>query len=84
MCKKAKCPNFKLNCDFHGTKTECDNHKTECKYNHLKETIIQKELFFDEVLKMNHLLTETNNKLNDLIVSNRTNETNLRERLGKT
>ena len=83
-CKRAKCQNFKYSCDFVGTSLECNAHMKECKYNHLKDTILEKEKFHDDILKISNLLTETNTKLSDIIAKNKNNEEILIERLGNS
>ena len=88
LCKKAKCSNFKLNCDFTGTKIECAEHLIECKYNHLKDSLIQKETFQKEIEKINELFRESNEKFDELFISNKNNfssfERNISDKLGRS
>jgi esterase/lipase len=61
---------------------DCSEHLKECAFNNLKETLIEKEMFQEEIFKINKNLMETNQKLNDFIVSSKINQNKISERLG--
>lgn len=69
MCKKAKCPYYKFNCTFVGTKIDVSEHTKECKFNNMNDILVQ-ESFMEEFKNINSALNETNSKLQELIVSN--------------
>lgn len=69
VCKKAKCPYYKFNCTFVGTKTDVSEHTKECKFNNMNDILVQ-ESFMEEFKNINSALNETNSKLQELIVSN--------------
>ena len=69
VCKKAKCPYYKFNCTFVGTKIDVSEHTKECKFNNMNDILVQ-ESFMEEFKNINSALNETNSKLQELIVSN--------------
>ncbi len=75
VCKKAKCPYYKFNCTFVGTKMEVNEHTKECKFNNLNDLLVQ-ESFREELMNINNVLSETNSKLQELIVTNNNSKNN--------
>jgi len=61
---------------------DCSEHLKECTFNNLKEALIEKEIIHEEIFKINKNLVETNQKLNDFIVSTKIDQNKINERLG--